>query len=66
MSQKRDLLSDIVSQKRDLLSDIVSQKRDLLSDCQKCDGRTYRATMRGECLSWFVQLKKTLGLRGVS
>ena len=36
VSHWRDLLSDM-SQKRDLLSDIVSQKRDLLSDCQKCD-----------------------------
>ena len=40
VSHWRDLLSDM-SQKRDLLSDIVSQKRDLLSDCQKCYGRTY-------------------------
>ena len=42
VSHWRDLLSDM-SQKRDLLSDIVSQKRDLLSDCQwggHTDGRT--------------------------
>ena len=35
MSQKRDFVSDIsgiVSQKRDLVSDIVSQKRDFVSD----------------------------------
>ena len=46
-----------MSQKRDLLSDIVSQKRDLLSDCQKCDihtdGRTDGVTMRGEGLSCY-------------
>ena len=35
----------------------LSQKRDLLTDCQKCDGRTYRMTMRGEGLSCYVQLK---------
>ena len=50
-----------MSQKRDLLSDIVSQKRDLLTDCQKCDGhtdgQTDRVTMRGEGLSCYVQLK---------
>ncbi len=46
MSQKRDFVSDIsgiVSQKRDLVSDIVSQKRDLVSDCQwalRTDRRT--------------------------
>ena len=63
MSQKRDLLSDIVSQKRDLLSDCdwlsdksgdghsVSQtafeKRDLLSDC---DGLSYHEVWVRELL----------------
>ena len=49
-----------MSQKRDLLSDIVSQKRDLLSDCQwggRTDGHTDGVTMRGEGLSCYVQLK---------
>ena len=61
VSQKRDLVSDIVSQKRDFVSDIVSQKRDFVSDmsqkrdfvsdCQKCYGRT---DGRGEMFpSWF-------------
>ena len=48
-----------MSQKRDLLSDIVSQKRDLLSDCH-WGGRTYRVTMRGEGLSCYVQLKTNM------
>ena len=55
VSHWRDLLSDM-SQKRDLLSDIVSQKRALLSDCQ-WGLRTDRMTMRGEGLSCYVQLK---------
>ena len=49
-----------MSQKRDLLSDIVSQKRDLLSDCQwggRTDRRTDGVTMMGEGLSCSVQLK---------
>ena len=45
VSQKCDLLSDM-SQKHDLLSDIVSQKRDRLSDKYVTDG----VTMSGECL----------------